>query len=118
MDETASDEAAGSSVTAGLATGRFARRCIAIASGEIGSLANGVTCAMASGATRPPRIRLLRVTMVRLFVKKCNRVVLSLALLPDINDLRMTALIWDSWSDELRIQSRWWLKGSRYTFGL
>jgi hypothetical protein len=93
MDETASDETAGSSVAAGPATGRFARRCIAIASGEIGSLANGVTCAMANGATRLPRIRLLRVISVRLFVKKCNRVVLALALLPDINDLRIMALI-------------------------
>jgi hypothetical protein len=31
--------------------------------------------------------------MVRLFAKECNRVVLSFALLPDINDLLMTMLI-------------------------
>jgi hypothetical protein len=64
MDETASDEAAGSSVAAGLATGRFARRCIAIASGEIGALAlplastlpsccAGETCACSRAAVPP-----------------------------------------------------------------
>jgi hypothetical protein len=32
------------------------------------------------------------VTMVRLFVKKCNRAMLSFAILPDVNDL-LIALI-------------------------
>ena len=93
VDDRASGEAADSIVVVGCATGRFARRCMAIASAEIGLLAV-VTCAIARGETAtPPSNRVLRANMARLFEKKCMPVALSLAFLPDINDLRNTALI-------------------------
>jgi hypothetical protein len=70
---------------------------MAIASGEICALPDGVTCAMTRGEARLLRTRLPNVTMVRLLAKECNRVVLSFALLPDINDLLMTILILSSY---------------------
>ena len=82
--EVGTEEEAGSGATSGFATVRFARRCIAIASGEICALADGVACATARGETT---LLSNRVTMVRLFVKKCNRAMLSFAILPDVNDL-------------------------------
>jgi hypothetical protein len=80
--EVGTEEAAGSGATSGFVTVRFARRCMAIASGEICTLADGVTCAMARGETT---LLSNRVRMVRLFVKKCNRAMLSFAILPDVN---------------------------------
>src|SRR5260370_40052764 len=91
--ETPADEAAGVGVVVGAATGRFAVRCTAIASAEIGFLADGVTCAPASGVTRIPRNRLPRVIVVRPFARKRNRVVLSLVTRPDITDLRTPVFI-------------------------
>jgi hypothetical protein len=67
--------------------------CIAIASGESGSLVNGATSAMASDATRLPRNRLLRVAATRPFAKIFSRVKLSVGLVFDINGLRITDFI-------------------------
>jgi hypothetical protein len=59
----------------------------------MGSLVNGVTSAMVSEATRLPSNRPLIVTTIRVFANKCSGVVLSLDLLLDINDLRITDFI-------------------------
>jgi hypothetical protein len=59
---------------------------MAIASGEICVFPAGAVCAMARGETILLSNRVLRVTMVRLFAKKCNLAMLSFALLPDVND--------------------------------
>jgi hypothetical protein len=48
LDEIPAEEAAGFGVVAGAATVRFAERCTAIDSAEIGCFAGGVTCATAS----------------------------------------------------------------------
>src|SRR5260370_7365991 len=87
------EEAAGVGVVADAATGRFAVRCTAIDSEDIGFAADGVTCAPASGVTRIPRNRLLRVIVVRRSAMKRNRVVLSLVLRPNITDFRTTILM-------------------------
>jgi hypothetical protein len=93
LEEIPAEEAAGVGVVADAATGRFAVRCTAIDSAEIGFVADGVTCASASGVTRIPRNRLPRVIVVRRFARKRNRVVLSLVLRPNITDLRTAVLI-------------------------
>src|SRR5258708_21352671 len=87
------EKAPGVGVVADAATGRFAVRCTAIDSAEIGFVADGVTCAPASGVTRIPRNRLLRVIVVRRSAMKRNRVVLSLVLRPNITDLRTAVLM-------------------------
>src|SRR5277367_4664714 len=67
-EELRAEAAAGSSVP-GFAVARFARTCMAIASLERGSVAVAVTSAMLSELTRPPRMKLLSVAMIRLFEK-------------------------------------------------
>src|SRR3979490_2202350 len=57
VDAVAANATAGSSVVTGCATGRFACTCMAIASGEIGALADRVPCAMARVPAKPPSIR-------------------------------------------------------------
>jgi hypothetical protein len=93
LEEIPAEEAAGFGVVVGAATARFAERCTAIDSAEIGFVADGVTCAPASGVTRIPRNRLPRVIVVRRFARKRNRVVLSLVLRPNITDLRTAVLM-------------------------
>ena len=93
LEDIPAEEAAGVGVVADAATGRFAVRCTAIDSAEIGFVADGVTCAPASGVTRIPRNRLLRVIVVRRSARKRKRVVLSLLLRPDITDLRTAVLM-------------------------
>ena len=93
LEDIPAEEAAGVGVVVDAATGRFAVRCTAIDSAEIGFVADGVTCAPASGVTRIPRNRLLRVRVFRRSANKRNRVVPSLVLRPDITDLRTAVLI-------------------------
>jgi hypothetical protein len=55
--------------------------------------------------------------MARLFAKECNGVVLSFALLPDINDLLMTILILSSY-ELCAFKADGWLKTKSCTFAL
>src|SRR5258708_8615389 len=57
VDGVAAHATAGYSVVTGCATWRFACTCMAIASGEIGALADRVPCAMARVPANPPSIR-------------------------------------------------------------
>src|SRR5260370_36764827 len=74
LEEIPAEEAAGVGVAVGAATGRFAVRCTAIASAEIGFLADGVTCAPASGVPRIRRNRLPRVILDRPLATTRHRV--------------------------------------------
>ncbi len=78
---------------------------------------DGVTCAMTRGETRLLRNRLPNVTRARLFAKECNGVVLSFALLPDINDLLMTILILSSY-ELCAFKADGWVKTKTCTFAL